>query len=164
MKSSALCWGHRNGRPDWKDTRLVCRHQHLLSPRYSAPPSGWQAKLPPPQLTRSLALLHCCCFLGGCASNCHRHWNQRLSIAFQTARMFLFTRRIRQWTWFTLRMFTLKNWQMFWKHLIQIKQTEKDFVCALCCNIAFFPVSLSSTSILFLLSVSFFVLTSYFYL
>lgn len=28
-----------------------------------------------------------------------------------------------------------KKWQMFWKHLIQIKQTEKDFVCALCCDV-----------------------------
>lgn len=81
----------------------------LLPPGCAAPPSGWQAKLLPPQSTRSLALLHCCCLFGGCASNWHHHQNQRLTITFQTAHMLLFTQPIRQWTSFTLRMFTLEK-------------------------------------------------------
>lgn len=109
VNSSALCSGHRKG-------GLKSGRCWLLSFFHQAvPPSG---KLPPPQFTRSLALLHCCCFWGLCLQLV---WSLKPK-TFQTAHLF-WIQPIRHWASFTLEMFTLKKWHMFWKQLIQIKQT-----------------------------------------
>lgn len=162
VNSSALGWGHRNRGDDWQIAG-VCRSPSAARLCKRLRQDGKQNCRRHSRLNY-LPCFTAAVFLGAVPPTGFIIETKDWESLFRLHSL-LFTQLISQWTPFTLRMFTLKKWQMFWKHLIKIKQTEKDFVCAPCwdvrpCFLFFFSVYLSTTLFMFPLSASLFVLTS----
>lgn len=140
VNSSALCWGHRNRGANWKVAGVGRSPSaaRLCSASVRMASTTAAATVDPLTCPASLLLSFwglCLQLASSSKPKTENHFSDCTHVVVHST-----DSPVDVVHFDPLRMFTLKKWQMFWKHLIQIKQTEKDFVCDLCCDVtsAFF--------------------------